>query len=125
MTKATKQSKLDVILEDIDKIGDIKGSAVISTDGLTIASNMKEGIDTDTFAAMSAAMQGAAETAVSELKQGSLSQIIIESEKGKLISIAAGENGILIILANKPIKLGLVLLELNRAGKKIEKVLRG
>ncbi len=125
MTKATKQSKLKNILEDLDKIGDIKGSAVISTDGLQIASNIKENTDIDTFAAMSAAMQGAAETAVSELKQGNLNQIIIDADKGKLITISAGKNAILVILANSDINLGLVLLELGKASRRISDVLEG
>jgi len=123
--KKTKQSKLKNILEDLDKIGDIKGSAVISTDGLQIASNLKENIDIDTFAAMSAAMQGAAETAVSELKQGKLNQIVIEAEKGKIITTSASETAILIILANPNIKLGLALLELGKASGKISDVLEG
>ncbi|MBD3249308.1 hypothetical protein GF336_04650 [Candidatus Woesearchaeota archaeon] len=123
MTKGTKQSKLKNILEDLDNIGDIKGSIVISVDGLVISSNIKEGIDTDTLAAMSAAMQGAAETAVSELKQGGLKQVVIESEKGKMVSISAGEDAILIILANKTINLGLALLELSKAAGSISKII--
>lgn len=119
----TKKEKLTKILEELDKIGDTLGSAVISTDGLPIASNIKEGTDVDTFAAMSAAMQGAAETAVSELKQGNLRQIIIDADKGKIITISAGKKAILVILARPDINLGLALLELGKASGQISDVL--
>lgn len=119
----SKKEKLVKILEDIDGIGDVIGSAVISTDGLCIASNIKEGIDIDTFAAMSAAMQGAAETAVSELKQGNLRQIIIDADNGKIITISAGKKSIIVILANPKINLGLALLELGKASGRISSIL--
>ena len=122
---ATKKQSLAKILDSLSKIGDITGSAVISTDGLLIASNMKSDADTETFAAMSAAMHGAAETAVSELKQGTLNEIIIDASKGKIITISSGKNSILVILADKRINLGLALLELGRASGKISDVLGG
>jgi predicted regulator of Ras-like GTPase activity (Roadblock/LC7/MglB family) len=119
----TKKDRLGKILQGLRKIGDVVGSAVISVDGLPIASDFGEGIDEETFAAMSAAMHGAAETAVSELKQGSLKQIIIDADKGKMMTIAAGEKAILVILTKPDINLGLALLELGRASGKISDVL--
>ena len=121
----TKKEKLLEILKSLKEVGDIIGSSVISVDGLQIASDLSGNVDADTFAAMSAAMQGAAETAVSELKQGELKQIIIDADKGKLITISAGKKAILVILANPKINLGLALLELGRAAGKISDVLGG
>jgi len=123
--EASKKDKLTQILKSLKQVGDIIGSSIISTDGLMIASELGESIDGDTFAAMSAAMQGAAETAVSELKQGELKQIIIDADKSKLITISAGKKAILVILANPKINLGLALLELGRAAGKISDVLGG
>ena len=119
----TKKEQLTEILQNLRKIGDILGSSVISRDGLTIASDLAKDIDEETFAAMSAAMQGAAETAVQELKQGNLNQIIIDAQKGKIITISAGEKAILVILSKPSINLGLVLLELGRASGKIANIL--
>jgi uncharacterized protein len=108
----TKKDQLGKILQGLRKIGDVVGSAVVSTDGLPIASDLSEGVDEETFAAMSAAMHGAAETAVSELKQGSLKQIIIYADEGKMMTIAAGDKAILVILTKPDINLGLALLEM-------------
>jgi hypothetical protein len=121
---ATKKEKLVKILEGLKNIGGILGSAVISKDGLAIASDLGES-DVDTFAAMSAAMEGAAETAVSELKQGGLKQIIVDAEEGKIITISTGEEAILVILAKPDINLGLVLLGIRKAAGKVSEVLGG
>ena len=121
----TKKEKLTEILQSLRKIGDIQGSSVISRDGLTIASDLSKDVDEETFAAMSAAMQGAAETAVSELKQGNLNQIIIDAQNGKMITISAGEKAILVILAKPDINLGLVLLEIGKSSGKISKIIEG
>jgi len=72
---------------------------------------------------MSAAMQGAAETAVSELNCGKLNEITIDAEKGKLISVGAGELAIIVCLAKRGVNLGLMKLELNKAAKQIERLL--
>jgi hypothetical protein len=121
----SKKEKLLEILKSLKEVGDMIGSSIISVDGLQIASDLSENVDADTFAAMSAAMQGAAETAVSELKQGELKQIIIDADKGKIITISAGKKAILVILASSKINLGLALLELGKAAGKISDVLGG
>ncbi|NQU79651.1 roadblock/LC7 domain-containing protein [Candidatus Woesearchaeota archaeon] len=119
----TKKDKLISVLQKLRKVGSIVGSSVISPDGLQIASDIGENIDKDTFAAMSAAMHGAAETAVSELAKGELRQIIVDAEKGKIITISAGEKAILILLAEPGINLGLVLLELGKAARRIADII--
>ena len=118
----TKKDKLIELLQGMQKIGDISGSIVVSRDGLVIASNITK-IDADTFAAMSAAMEGAAETAASELKQGELKQIIVDADNGKLITLSAGKKALLVVLAKPEINLGLVLLELGRASDKLSNLL--
>jgi len=119
----TKKEQLIAVLQNLRKIGDLIGSSVISRDGLTIASDLAKDIDEETFAAMSAAMQGAAETAVQELKQGDLDQIIINAQRGKIITTSAGERAILVSLSKPSINLGLILLELGRTGRKINNIL--
>ena len=125
MPEETKKEDLSKILQSLRKIGQIVGSSVISTEGLLIASDLRGGIDGETFAAMSAAMLGAAETTASELKQGALRQVIVEAEEGKIIAISAGEKAILVILAKPGLNLGLALLELGKASGKISDILEG
>jgi len=118
----TKKERLEKILEGLRSTGGTIGSAVISKDGLVIASDLGEQ-DVETFAAMSAAMEGAAETAVSELKQGKLNQIIIDTEKGKMMTMSAGAEAILVILTKPKQNTGLILLELGKSAGKIADIL--
>ncbi|MBU2617155.1 MAG: roadblock/LC7 domain-containing protein [Euryarchaeota archaeon] len=46
------------VLKDLERIGDIEASAVVSTDGLLMVASVPEGTHTEIFAAMSATMLG-------------------------------------------------------------------
>jgi len=119
----TKKDRLMNVLENLQKIGEIAESMVVSRDGLPIASNT-ETSDVDLFAAMAAAMQGAAETAASELKQGNVNEIIIETEKGKIISTGAGEKAILVVRTSQSKNLGLVLMEIKKSAELVGRILK-
>lgn len=120
-----KREELKNILKGFREVGGITYSAVISRDGLVMVSDLAKGIDANTFAAMTAAMQGAAETSIMELNLGEITQIIIDSTQGKIISIGAGEQAILVVLAEKEANLGLILLSLSKASKRISHTLGG
>ena len=117
----TKKEKLMQILKKLKAGGDIEGAAVITRDGLLIASELSTNIDGETLAAMTATMTGAAETAIQELKKSSPDRVIVESKNTKLISVGAGEQAILACVINADAKLGLILLEMKKAADNIRK----
>ena len=119
----TKNERLMDILRNLRKVGDIEGSSVVSRDGLIINSDLLSDVDTKTFAAMSAAMTGAAETATVELKRGNPDQIIVDSKLGSIIATGAGKKAILVCLIKPKANLGLVLLNMNKESKKISRIL--
>ncbi len=119
--ETSKKEVLTQILKKLTSTGDIEGAAVITRDGLLIASELSSGIDGDTFAAMSATMTGAAETAIQELKKSSPDRIIVESPKAKLITTGAGEQAILACIVSPEAKLGMILLEMKKAADNIQK----
>jgi predicted regulator of Ras-like GTPase activity (Roadblock/LC7/MglB family) len=80
---------LGKILNDLKLTGGIEASVVASRDGLLIYSNTALKEHAETFAAMSATMLGAAETATTELRKGIPDRIIVESVKGKIIATGA------------------------------------
>jgi len=120
MPESKKESLLRV-LKELASIGDIEGSAIVTRDGLLIASDLSVDIDAETLAAMSATMVGAAETAVSELKRGTVERVIAEGEQTKLITTGAGANAVLVSMVNKDANLGLILVEMKRTAHMIEK----
>ncbi|MBU2561177.1 MAG: roadblock/LC7 domain-containing protein [Nanoarchaeota archaeon] len=117
----TKKERLGEILKKLRSSGDIEGAAVVTRDGLLIASELAGSIDGDILAAMTATMTGAAETAIAELKKGDPERIIVESPKAKVISIGAGGTAILVCVVNPNAKLGLVLLDMKKAAASVEK----
>ncbi len=121
MVEETKKEKLINILRKLASAEDVEGAAVVTRDGLLIASELSENIDGDTFAAMSAAMQGAAETAVQELKKASPDRIIVETKNTKLITMNAGDQALLACIINADAKLGLILIEMKKAADDIKK----
>jgi predicted regulator of Ras-like GTPase activity (Roadblock/LC7/MglB family) len=93
---------------------DVEASAVISVDGLTIASALPESIEGDRVAAMSAAMLSLGERISGELGRGLLDQVYIRGENGFMILMAVGDEAVLTVLARKQAKLGLLFLDMRR-----------
>ncbi|MBI3159499.1 MAG: roadblock/LC7 domain-containing protein [Chloroflexi bacterium] len=102
---------------------DIEGSAIVSVDGLSIASLLRQGIEEDRVSAMSAAMLSLGERIASELGRGVLDQVYIKGEKGYVMLMAVGEEAVLTIMARKEAKLGLILLEMKRAVEELATML--
>jgi hypothetical protein len=101
---------------------DIEASAVVSVDGLPIASALPQGVEEDRVSAMSAAMLSLGERIASELGRGSLAQVYIKGEKGYVVLMSVGENAVLTALAREQAKLGLILLEMRRAVESLSKL---
>lgn len=106
---------LDRILSDIRRAGGIKAAAIVSRDGLLITSDIPSDIHAETFAAMAATMLGAAETASLELKQGIPDRLIVETDESKLVVAGAGEDTMLVILAESGTGIGSIIVEMNSA----------
>jgi predicted regulator of Ras-like GTPase activity (Roadblock/LC7/MglB family) len=102
---------------------DIEASAVVSVEGLIIASALPQDVEEDRVSAMSAAMLSLGERIASELGRGALSQVYIRGEHGYVILMAVGEEAVLTTLARQQAKLGLILLDMRRAVEALVKLL--
>lgn len=120
----TKKQKLTEILQKLKTSGDFEGAAVITRDGLSIASELSPNINANTLAAMSATMTGAAETAVQELNKASPERVIVESNNSKLITVGAGPKAILVCVIGSRAKLGLILISMKKAAASIKNIVK-
>lgn len=102
---------------------DIEASAVVSVDGLTIASALPQGVEEDRVAAMSAAMLSLGERIASELGRGSLEQVYIKGSNGYVVLMSVGTEAVLTALARENAKLGLILLDMRRAVEALSKLI--
>lgn len=101
---------------------DVEASAVVSVDGLIMASALPGAAEEDRVSAMSAAMLSLGERIAGELGRGSLDQVYIHGNEGYVLLMAVGVDAVLTVLAREQAKLGLVLLEMNRAARDLEKL---
>jgi hypothetical protein len=93
---------------------DIEASAVVSVDGLIIASALPAGVEEDRVSAMSAAMLSLGERIAGELGRGSLNQVYIRGDQGYVLLMSVGEEAVLTVMARKEAKLGLIFLDMRR-----------
>lgn len=101
---------------------DIIASAVISVDGLAMASALPNDVEEDRVAAMSAAMLSLGERIASELGRGELNEVYIRGEEGYVLLTAVGNEAVLTALARQEAKLGLIFLEMRRATEDLAKL---
>lgn len=94
---------------------DIEASAVVSVDGLPIATDLPATTEEDRVSAMSAAMLSLGERIASELGRGGLDQVYVRGDNGYVLLNAVGEEAVLTVLARRDAKLGLVFLDTKRA----------
>jgi predicted regulator of Ras-like GTPase activity (Roadblock/LC7/MglB family) len=120
----SKTEELTALLKDLEATTpDIEASAVVSVDGLMIASALPRDVEEDRVAAMSAAMLSLGERTAAELARGSLSEVYVKGENGYVVLMASGENAVLTALARKDAKLGLVFLDMKRTAEEIGKII--
>ena len=119
-----RSEMLHSILSDLNGSStDIEASAVLSTDGLSMASLLPQEMDEDRVGAMSAAMLSLGDRTAEELARGHLEQVLIKGDNGYILMTHAGEDAVVTVIAKKDARLGLIFLDVKRAAENIEKIL--
>src|SRR5438094_481145 len=111
---------LQGILTELRRMPAVLGATIARRDGILIAHALPKAVDPKMVAAMTAAIVGTSEMATIQLAQGRFIRAIIESDEGKLLSLGAGDEALLVALVYDDANLGLVLLALERAAKQVE-----
>ncbi len=122
MTRSRTELMVDRLRDMQAASPDIEASAVVSVDGLIMASALPAEVEEDRVSAMSAAMLSLGERIASELGRGSLEQVYIRGGSGFVILTAVGEEAVLTALAREQAKLGLVFLEMRRAAEELTRL---
>jgi len=122
LTKSRTELMVDRLRDMQMSSPDIEASAVVSVDGLPIATALPREVEEDRVSAMSAAMLSLGERIASELGRGGLSEVQIKGEKGYVILQSLGTEAVLTVLARESAKMGLVLLDMRRAAEDLAKL---
>ena len=102
----------------------LEAAAVVSFDGLPMASALPPSMDEDRVAAMSAALLSLGERAAQGLGRGELSQVYIEGDTGTVFLISADDEAVLVAVAASGAKAGMMLYEVRRAAAAVAGILQ-
>lgn len=125
MSESSRSERLDRALSALlSQTPEIEAAAVVSFDGLPMASALPASMDEDRVAAMSAALLSLGERAAQGLGRGELSQVYIEGETGTVYLVSADDEAVLVAVAAQGAKVGLMLYEVRRTAATVADVLR-
>ncbi len=121
---AINTAKLGQILQNfVAKTADVQGAAMVTPDGLPLASSLPGSMDEERVSAMSAAMLSLGERIGKELIRGLTDRIYVEGEEGFSILTSCGQDAVFLVLAGKEAKQGVLMLEIKRTLEDIKHAL--
>ena len=113
---AINSQKLGYILQNfVSTTSDVQGAAMVTPDGLPLASSLPGGMDDERVSAMSAAMLSLGDRIGQELARGDIDRIYVEGDEGFSILTSCGQDAVFLVLASKAAKQGVLMLEIKRA----------
>ena len=101
----------------------IEASALISTDGLMIASVLEQDMDATRIGAMTATLLSLGIRAGTELQRGELKEVIVSGDHGYAVMVSAGRGVLLLVLATEATPLGLIFFDMREAVKAVKTIL--
>lgn len=115
---------LDSVLQELNAVSpSVEASAIISFDGLVMASLIPSEMEEERLAAMAAAMLSLGDRATSELNRGDMQQMLIRGNNGFIILTQATDDAVLVVLTQPAAKVGLTLLDIKRSIKDVKDLL--
>ena len=109
---------LESLMSDTE---DVQATALITDDGLIVASALPDQIEEARVGGMSATLLSLAARASRELNLGEIKQILVRGDASYAVIQRAAEGTLLLVITASTARLGLIFLDMNRAVVKIEK----
>ena len=102
---------------------DTEAAALVSSDGIMIASALPANFDEDRVGAMVAALLSLGARATEELSRGNLEQVMVKGDRGYTLIVPVNTETLLTVLAKPSAKLGLIFLDAKRTSENLCKIL--
>lgn len=117
----TVELALKPILSRLNSISnEIEASAVMTRDGLTLASKIRKDVNQDRLGAMCASLLSLSDKTAKELSRGNLKQVLIEGDQGCVLIVHIGQRAVLAVVSKPSSNLGMVFHEARKVAKEIE-----
>lgn len=107
------------VLNELNKTSGITGSMVVGKDGIVIAADLQEKLETETVGALAASITDNIQKSLDRMDASPLSQVTIEADNAKMFFSDAGI-GILVVTTEKQVNVGLIRLEIKNAVSKLK-----
>jgi predicted regulator of Ras-like GTPase activity (Roadblock/LC7/MglB family) len=119
----TKAELYHLALEQLENsTGDISSSALVTDDGLIMASTTSGDVNKETFAAYCAASFKRASETMEELSGENIDTLFFESKNHRVVTVRVGEHALLVALTGKNVQVGLVLINMQKTTQKIKEL---
>ena len=102
-----------LIIQFVTDTPHVQGAALVTVDGLPIASHLPEPLTEPRVAAMTAAVLSVGDRIGQELYRGALQHLWIEGEQGYSLITLCAQKTLLLVLASADVKQGVLRLELD------------
>ncbi|MBB6099166.1 hypothetical protein HNR42_002602 [Deinobacterium chartae] len=122
----SKQAQLQASLERLrSALPELRGALIATTDGLSIAHALGANVEPSRMSAMAATALGLGKRITSALSAGHMTETSVTGTDGQVFIYAAGEAGVLAILAPHGTNVGLIHLEARDVAREIAALLGG
>lgn len=107
------------ILEQLNQIAGIRGSMVMTQDGIMVAEALGPDLDDDVVAALASALLGALNKSLQRLDEEDLVQdLVLTASDGKMVFVNLG-NAYLVVMAKQDMVLANTMVEIKSTAHKI------
>lgn len=101
----------------------VEASALISEDGLLIASFLPANLEETRVAGMAATLLNLSGRAAAELARGKIQEVVVRGDRGYAVMLNVGRGASLLAITNESARLGLIFLDMQEAIKALQNVL--
>lgn len=116
--------QLNGVLDQFENnVPHVEATAVVSIDGLVIASRLPSGIDEERMGAMGAAILSISHRSGEELNRGNLQRVLIQGDHGYMMIRSVGEDAVLVVLTGSRVKLGMLFYECKQCVAKLTAII--
>ncbi len=109
----------DPILDKLKEVVGIRGSMVVTGDGIVIASRLGHDLEEERVAAMASSVIRGTQSALETLGQGKFNRYVLTAVHGKMVFVDVGP-AFVVVLTEKNINLEATLLDIDAAARKVK-----
>ena len=107
------------ILRNLSRVSGVQGTVLVDRDGIVILSHLDGDASDERVGAIAGAIAATVEDSLDKIGRGPLVHIQMDADEGKMLVQEAGK-GLLVVLADKEVNIGLIRLEMKAAAEKLK-----